>query len=86
MSRYIDAEKLHDEVDMFCRNVRNEKIHKSGIHAMIENIKTADAVDVVRCCDCKYNNSCLLQSFVEENSMIPFDRNEWFCPDGESGV
>lgn len=45
MSRYIDADKLHDEVDMFFRNVKSEKIHKSGIHAMIENIPTADVVE-----------------------------------------
>lgn len=46
MSRYIDADKLHNEVDTFCRNIRNEKIHRSGIHSIIENAPTADVVEV----------------------------------------
>jgi len=30
MSRLIDADRLHDEVDMFCRNAKSDKIHKAG--------------------------------------------------------
>lgn len=32
--------------------------------------------------DCKYNNACLTQAFVEEASRVPFDRNTFFCADG----
>lgn len=38
---------------------------------------------VVRCKDCKHNNHCLTQEFAEEESKIPFDKNTWFCEDGE---
>ena len=37
---------------------------------------------IVHCYECKYNNHCLTQSFVEEESRIPFDRNTYFCSDG----
>ena len=42
-----------------------------------------DLVEVVRCWDCKYNNHCLTQEFVEEESRIPFDKKTWFCADGD---
>ena len=53
--------------------------------AVLDAAESADVVEVVRCKDCKYNNCCLLQSFVEDNSKdeIPFDPNTWYCPDGE---
>lgn len=37
---------------------------------------------VVFCKDCKHNNACLTQSFVEDESRVPFDRNTFFCADG----
>lgn len=39
-------------------------------------------VPIVHCCECKYNNHCLTQSFIEEESRVPFDRNTYFCSDG----
>lgn len=44
--RLIDADALHISAESFCRNVRSEKIHISGIHAMIENAPTIDAEPV----------------------------------------
>lgn len=49
----------------------------------IEELSAADVVEVVRCKDCKYNNACLTQAFVEEESRAPFDRSAFFCADGE---
>ena len=46
-------------------------------------IPAADVVEVVRCRDCRYDHACLTQQFVEENSKIPFNRDEFFCPDGK---
>lgn len=44
---------------------------------------SADVRPVVTCADCEYNNSCLTQVFVEEESRVPFDRNTFFCSDGK---
>lgn len=49
---------------------------------LIQDIPPTDVEPVVRCRDCMYNGSCLLQSFVEENCVTPIDRTNWFCADG----
>ena len=41
---------------------------------------------VVKCSECKYNNACKLQFFIEDESVIPFDRDSFFCADGEEDV
>ena len=64
---------------------------ESGIYADAYNdlaedfyrIPAADVAPVVRCKDCKYDRACLTQSFVEENSSIPFDRETFYCADAE---
>lgn len=49
----------------------------------IAKIPAADVRPVVTCTDCKHNNACLTQAFVEEASRVPFDRNTFFCADGK---
>ena len=49
---------------------------------IVEDFPAADVRPVVLCRDCKYNNACLTQAFVEEESRVPFDRNTFFCADG----
>ena len=49
----------------------------------MDRIAAADVVPVVRCADCKHNNACLTQAFVEDESRVPFDRNTFFCADGK---
>ena len=39
---------------------------------------------IVHCCECEYNNHCLTQAFVEDESKIPFDKNTWFCADAKA--
>lgn len=53
------------------------------IEVQLENVTDYDWVEVVRCKDCRYDHACLTQQFVEENSKIPFNRDEFFCPDGK---
>lgn len=48
----------------------------------VEDFPAADVRPVVTCADCKYNNACLTQAFVEEASRVPFDRDTFFCADG----
>ena len=46
-------------------------------------IPAADVRPVVTCGECKYNRHCFTQSFVRDESVIPFDPNTWFCADGK---
>ena len=39
---------------------------------------------IVHCCECEYNNHCLTQAFVEDESKTPFDKNTWFCADAKA--
>lgn len=50
---------------------------------VVQSLPAADVREVVLCRDCKHNNACLTQAFVEDESKIPFDRNSFFCADGE---
>lgn len=52
-------------------------------HEALLNIPAADVRPVVVCADCKHNNACLTQAFVEDASRLPFDRSTFFCADGK---
>ena len=76
--RLIDADNLR-----FSNGLNEDGI----VYVPLGEIKsqpTVDAVPVVRCKDCKYDEQCLLQSFVRDNSCdsVPYTKN-WFCADGE---
>lgn len=49
----------------------------------LTKIPAADVRQVVYCLECIYNNKCFTQSFVESESIKSFDRNTFFCADGE---
>lgn len=68
--RLIDA----DLAPMYLNDTACEQIKK---------MPTEDAVPVVRCKECKYDGACMTQSFVESESVIPFDRSTFYCADGE---
>jgi hypothetical protein len=53
------------------------------VAARLKRIPAADARPVTLCRDCKHNNACLTQAFVEDESKVPFDRNTFFCADGK---
>lgn len=58
----------------------------NNAHDCAENIRSIPAADVrpvVVCAECKYNNACFTQAFVEDESRVPFDRSTFFCADGE---
>lgn len=65
-------------------SIGNERVTTLRELAELNHIKleVADVRPVVLCKDCKYNNACLTQSIVEDASIIPFDRNTFFCADG----
>jgi hypothetical protein len=71
MPRYIDADALikkvfhYDVVDPKCYTINANRIYEA-----IKGAPTADVVEVVRCCDCKYCEIVI-------NSVI--DEPQWFC-------
>jgi len=54
-----------------------------SIASLINSIPSADVRHVVTCDRCRYNNHCLTQEFVEDNSVVPFNSDVFFCSDGE---
>lgn len=85
--RFIDADALDEILETKFKDektltpIEARTIRK--IRKIIKEIPTVDEVEVVRCKDCKYDGSCMTQIFVEENSYIPFDKNTFYCADGE---
>ena len=85
---YIDKEKaltldFKINVSMFeSRRKTAERAVQAYANA-ISAIQAADVRPVVLCRDCKHNNACLTQAFVEDESRVPFDRNTFFCADGK---
>ena len=91
MAEYIEREAalaFQNEVEpLLCRNVVTHDIMSATKDAdmvkYLQSLPAADVRPVVVCVNCKYDNHCLTQAFVEEASKIPFDRNTFFCADGK---
>ena len=49
----------------------------------MDHVAAADVRPVVLCRDCIYDDKCFAQSILKEMSRIPFDKNRFFCADGE---
>lgn len=55
MNRYIDAELIEKYISREEHNTPDEKWRpESEFAALVDNIPTADVVEVVRCKDCEY--------------------------------
>lgn len=74
---YISRQWLLNEYD------KRHKGPPGGARKMIEEAPAAAVRPVVYCRECIYNNKCFTQSFVESESIKSFDRNTFFCADGE---
>lgn len=98
MAELIHKQDIYDAVDLLMTRFPykvpgrpdtyhpyNEAWHDACSHVLdvIRYFSPADVAPVVRCRDCMYNGSCLLQSFVEDNCVTPIDRANWFCADGK---
>lgn len=53
--------------------------------AVIDNAPTVDAVEVVRCSDCRWGREACgnIECFVDSNIPTEYHGYEWFCPNGE---
>ena len=78
--RLIDADALENEVCHGCQYEHNK--YANCIDCAIANAPTVDAVQVVRCKDCKH---CIRSDspigWCEGNTI--FVPDDWFCADGE---
>lgn len=71
MPRYIDADDLVRILDAKSDMVMYEtKRVFLSVVKMVELLPTADVVEVVRCCDCKYCET-VIHSIIDEP--------KWFC-------
>ena len=82
MAEYIEREAFKAEIRRLSTHYLNEW-DTIGVLAAADRIPAADVRPVVTCADCKHNNACLTQAFVEDASRVPFDRNTFFCADGK---
>lgn len=97
--RLIDADVLTEQMERNLWAIEDKAEKELGFdetlrrgmqygHAVcldaVNDAAVISAPQIVHCCECEYNNHCLTQEFVEEASMIPFDKNTWFCADAKA--
>lgn len=78
MSRYIDKDKILDNLNWFA-----PEPHKDSISSFIEEQPEADVVEVVRCKDCMWwekQNDSLQGRCVLLGS---YPTGNWYCANGE---
>lgn len=83
MSRYIDADKI-----IYSWQIDPDGQEHDGVtlQSIINKMPSIDAVEVVRCKDCKHRYhsvECPCQSYDSFYSWMPAD--DWFCKKGERG-
>lgn len=82
MAEYIDRDALY--IAIMDRGIDGIQLDDyTEIQQVIADAPAADVEPVVRCINCKFDNACMLQSFVESESIKPFDKNTFFCADGK---
>lgn len=84
---YIERETAYPLAKKICDAIDSKEFQRLNfgmrILDWIDDLPAADVRPVVVCADCEHNNHCMTQAFVEEASRAPFDRNTFFCADGE---
>jgi len=88
MARYIDAEKIewHEQLEPF----GNGKYEYCRVAYMddIDDIPSADVVEVVRCKDCRYNWLSkrkwdgVIAAYIQCEYFIALGNGEWYCSKG----
>lgn len=62
MARYIDAELIEKYISREEHNTPDEKWRpESEFAALVDNIPTADVVEVVRCTECAMHSKCIME-------------------------
>lgn len=86
--RMIDADTLRQEVEKDRDASDMPKMWYQGIEYAINHIihaPTVDAVEVVRCKDCRWGREACgnIECSVDSNLPPEYHGYEWFCPNGE---
>ena len=89
--RLIDADALHKA--LFAKQkwvVRYGDKHNAGytsdqVHFAIDDAPTIDAIEVVRCRDCRWGREVCgnIECSVDLNLPPEYHGYEWYCPNGE---
>lgn len=90
MARYIDADLLHIQMeDLYEHHIEMKNFSADGAVAdcldLLDNVPTADVVEVVRCKDCKYRTSkgtCDCPQWLYDDINLYIMLND-FCSYGE---
>lgn len=87
MSRYIDADALHDALKakqkwvVRCGDKHNEGYTYDQVHFAIDD---APSIDIVRCKECKrWSYSNLIESHNRCERTMKLTKPDDFCSDGE---
>ena len=88
MSRYIDADKLIDDIRPFAEydSNRSNKDWARRFEIAIDAQPTADVVEVVRCEDCIYEEECGREVLVNEydnDKAVDITGFLFYCSHGE---
>lgn len=86
MARYIDADKVMEEINRIGGHNLCEW-ETIGVKALIDRQPTADVVEVVRCKDCKnYNTNSCDYGFGWCERMDCGTMDNWYCSYGEKAL
>lgn len=80
--RLIDADALLEDAAEVCEDYGDGYCEFGYSHKQIEEAPTIDAVEVVRCKDCKYHMD--IDNGRQKHYMCgQVGCDDWFCADGE---
>lgn len=79
--RLIDADRLRKDINDYPYGYRGM------INDTISRQPTVDAVEVVRCKDCRWGKEVCgnIECFADLNAPTEYHGYEWYCPIGERG-
>ena len=87
MSRHIDADRasLNLEINFTEEEKEQKKLSIIDLITYIGEQPTVDAVEVVRCKDCKWGKETCgnIECFVDLNAPSEYHGYDWYCPNGE---
>ncbi len=83
MSRLIDADNTISVLKILSDKCYNDNAFEQAI-SVLESVTTIDAVQVVRCRDCKHwNPNGIGICKLHDIRPTPLMMDDWFCADGE---
>ena len=86
MDEYITVQNAIKTTWMILEGLGFRECENGELAQSVEDVfataPTEEARLVVTCSKCKYNKRCMVQFFVEDERLLPFNADTWFCADG----